>query len=283
MNHYIQYADEYLKSKQVLPGRECYSNPNTIRQKVLSETIKAFQTRNNYHSLSLDNLHSWFKKPQSSCDVIVCPLDWGVAALQFTKHYGQLFTVLNMANPHYPGGGYLDGCAAQEENMFRRSDCHFSINETFDRSTLRYNQNTTDLLSAKNNIVYIDVSCPRVCIRSQEDRYRCDLGYEWLPDDSIFPFIEMRASAIDCRYDKFDYNEAERRIVSQFNTLISNNIQYVLLGAFGCGAFNNPSSEIASIYKKCIDKYYNYFKAIIFPIYYPGYGPDNYSIFNSIL
>ena len=32
-----------------------------------------------------------------------------------------------MANARAPGGGYTDGLASQEEDMFRRSDCHFSL------------------------------------------------------------------------------------------------------------------------------------------------------------
>ena len=40
---------------------------------------------------------------------------------------GTLFASLNMANAYGPGGGYTHGMVAQEENMFRRTDCHFSL------------------------------------------------------------------------------------------------------------------------------------------------------------
>ena len=53
--------------------------------------------------------------------------DWGDVALKYTKLYGEIFAVLNMANARVAGGGYIEGKSAQEENMFRRTDCHFSI------------------------------------------------------------------------------------------------------------------------------------------------------------
>ena len=46
---------------------------------------------------------------------------------KLTKVYGETFAVLNMANAYFPGGGYDEGMPAQEENMFRRTDCHFAV------------------------------------------------------------------------------------------------------------------------------------------------------------
>ena len=51
------------------------------------------------------------------------PGDWGDVTLALTKRYGKCFAVLNMANAYSFGGGYAHGQVAQEENMFRRTDC----------------------------------------------------------------------------------------------------------------------------------------------------------------
>lgn len=40
--------------------------------------------------------------------------------------------VLNMASPKRPGGGFRNGSAAQEENIFRRSN-YFQVLEDLDR------------------------------------------------------------------------------------------------------------------------------------------------------
>ncbi|HMQ21561.1 MAG TPA: DUF2263 domain-containing protein, partial [Planctomycetota bacterium] len=57
----------------------------------------------------------------------VHPGDWGDVTLNVTKAYGERFAVLNMANAYVPGGAYVEGAIAQEENMFRRTDCHLRI------------------------------------------------------------------------------------------------------------------------------------------------------------
>lgn len=285
MNQYATFAQQKLFSQDSSDHNE-FENHFHKRIKILKETILAFQSNKNYHNIAYNNLNFWKSHTTPTnkcCDIQIVPYDWGVSTLQFTKIYGSIFTVLNMANPHYPGGGYMQGCVAQEENMFRRSDCHFSIQDNhFDFDRNRYSSDISNLLSAKDGIVYIDKT-PRVCIRNQENIKQSDLGYEWMQDNDIFPFIEMRAAAQDCRYSVFDEKEADRRICAQFNTLIKHNIQHVILGAFGCGAFNNPSETIAHIYKKYIDQLSSHFRVIVFSIYNAGYGPDNYTIFKKIL
>ena len=66
---------------------------------------------------------------------------------------------------------------AQEENMFRRTDCHYSITAEagYDRQHDCYVPDKTSLLEAKGGRVYLDMERPRVCIRVRERRESPDL------------------------------------------------------------------------------------------------------------
>ena len=166
------------------------------RRAVLAETVSAFESANppdRFHRLAEQNLKRWRSqciKSDNVHKVVVLPGDWGAVALKLTQMYGVRFAVLNMANAYVPGGAYVEGAVAQEENMFRRTDCHFSIDQTeYDAAQDRYLPAMTSLLSAEDGAVYLDVDRPRVCIRGPEDRRREDLGYEWLEADQIFSFF----------------------------------------------------------------------------------------------
>ena len=66
-----------------------------------------------------------------------------------------------------------------------------------------------------------------------------------------------------------------RRIEAQLHTLQDNRVKYVVLSAFGCGAFQNPPTEIAALYRSVISHMCKDFHVIAFAIFAPGYGPDN--------
>src|SRR5262249_43776301 len=121
---------------------------------------------------------------------------------------------------------------------------------------------------------------PRVCIRGAEDRSRVDLGYAWLPEDQVFPFLELRAAAQDLRDGSdFDPDDTRRRVSAQLHTLREHGIRHVVLGAFGCGAFRNPADRVARVYREEIDKHITDFAVIAFAVFWAGYGPNNYMPF----
>ena len=189
-----------------------------------------------------------------------------------------------MANAYVPGGGYVEGMSAQEENMYRRTDCHFYIDEKeYNRSKNQYHPEMMALIKGKNGKVYLDIEHPRICIRGAEDNSKENLGYPWLPEQNIFPFYELRAAAQDLRGEShFVIDEARKRIVAQLDTLQAKNIRHVVLGAFGCGAFLNPPEIIATIYKEEIEKYIDNFSLIVFEVFGSGKAySEFYNVFKS--
>jgi hypothetical protein len=261
------------------------------RRAVLRETLEAFERADppdHFQRLADQNLKRWHSRcgtPHRPLQIEIHPGDWGAVALRMTQKYGVRFAVLNMANAYVPGGAYVEGAAAQEENMFRRTDCHLRVDEgEYDEDVDRYVPAMTSLLSARQGAVYLDVKRPRVCIRGPEDRGRADLGYEWLDREEIFSFFELRASAQDLRDGSpFDPLEARRRIVAQLDTLRSAGVGAAVLGAFGCGAFLNPSARVAQIYRDEILARKEDFSVIAFAVFDAGYGPSNYDLFQDAL
>ena len=244
----------------------------------------------NLHSHAFANMSMWEKnhKDLDECKIEVISGDWGEITQKMSKTYGKTYAVLNFANAKCPGGGYIEGCVAQEENIFRRSSCHFYINRNILNSkTNTYTDYMIDLHNAVNGKIYIDVECARICIKTKEENdfiVQPDNSYKLLYDDSIFPFYEMRGAADDLRRGGVYNNESmTKKIEAQFNTMIEKNVEHCVLGAFGCGAFENPPARVANIYKKMIDKHKNKFKHIVFAIYNAGYGSNNFGTFNDIL
>lgn len=263
------------------------SRENAIRRRVLRETIARFANcpaGDRYRSRALANLARWRNESRTTGEassILVFPGDWGVVAQNLTKQYGTCFAVLNMANAYVPGGAYVEGAVAQEENMYRRTDCHFHIAPPqYDVERDRYFPAATRLLSGEDGVVYLDTKHPRVCIRGPEDRNEANLGYPWLDDDEIFPFFELKAAAQDLRRGSaFDAEKARWQIRSQLETLKLANVRHVVLGAFGCGAFRNPAVAVARIYREELARYNTYLDVVAFAIFNAGYGPDNFAPF----
>lgn len=261
-----------------------------VRRAVLRDTIHAFERKSveHYRSLASANLRRWSRTcapcPNHSL-VSVADEDWGALAARLTRQFGVTFAVLNMANAYVPGGGYVRGAAAQEENMFRRTDCHFTINSTnYDSASDRYRPVMTNILEATNGRVFLDVDSIRVCIRGAEDPGRSDLGYRWLRDDEIFGFYELRSAAVDMSEGgEFDDLEMRRRVVAQLETLRSHGVRHAVFSAFGCGVYGNPADRVASIYRDEILRRRGDFSVLAFAIHDPGYGPRNLPPFVSAL
>ncbi len=253
------------------------------RRQVLAETLRVFQQANppdHFHQLARDNHARWAGNAEASPDTVDVQIlagDWGEATLDLSRRYGKIFAVLNMANAYIPGGGYIEGAASQEENLYRRSDCHFYIrDEGYDRETDRYRPHMTELISGATGRVYLGVSHPRVCIRGVEEADQPNLGYRWLEEDEVFSFYELRSAAQDLRDGtRFDAAIARQKIAAQLDTLIDAGIRHAVLGAFGCGAFRNPADEVAVIYRQEIEKRRDGFSIIAFAIRQMPYSPSN--------
>tara|TARA_R110002126_G_scaffold272886_1_gene417190 strand:+ start:114294 stop:115397 length:1104 start_codon:yes stop_codon:yes gene_type:complete len=91
---------------------------------VITDDVKLMQLQKQAYV----NLSKWSQNKRPSPQFVeVVNKDWGLATFEATKKHGKPYTVLNMANSTFPGGGVLEGLNAQEENMWHRSTCATSL------------------------------------------------------------------------------------------------------------------------------------------------------------
>ena len=81
----------------------------------------------------------------------------------------------------------------------------------------------------------------------------------------------------DVRHYEFEVSDA-----AQLDTLVEGGVRHAVLGAFGCGAFQNPAIEVAFLYQQELDRRLEHFERVAFAIFDAGYGPDNHSPFAAV-
>ena len=228
-------------------------------------------------------------------------------AKRLNQQYGLVPMVLNMANETQPGGGYRSGCAAQEENLFRRTDLHFQFTQDQisggDGPAARYTEEWRRKIAADDHPKWEympTLANPCICVRGSEKRTEDGKvkGYEWYPEEEMFPFFELRAAAFDVKSNgadrELELKEARRRIRAHLYK--ASNSQHghnaVVLSAFGCGAFGGDPELVAEEYADAILDLAKEERerptagglvVINFAIYYAGRGPNNYEVFKRVL
>jgi hypothetical protein len=278
------------------------------RVEVLLNTIQRFELCSDLYECIVERNMETYREIGAGFAAMIAPLNhqWFLCAegdlletaQKLTKCTGECFACLNMANEDCPGGGYTKGVSAQEENLFRRTNAHFTLDETVMQyyntergKRIYYKRSMTELISGTTGLVYMPPK-PLICIRGREVFEQADLGYRLLKPEEIFQFYELRSAAIDRDEEEWCHLSAddpklvkamEARIESQFQTLITRKIRHVVLSAFGCGAFRNDPRVVAMLYRKAVEKYGHHFTVIAWAIYYAGNGESNFATFQSVL
>jgi uncharacterized protein (TIGR02452 family) len=153
--------------------------------------------------------------------------------------------VLNMASAAGPGGGVARGARAQEEDLFRRSNAHL----THPRSC--YPLKPTEMIYSPEVTIVKDPNYKKI----REVKV------------SLLAIAAIRKPILrDGRYSESDYNLMCNKIEAIFQVGIIKGHDSLVLGALGCGAFDNPPQIVASIFKEMLIKYRQYFKRIGFAI-----------------
>ncbi len=149
--------------------------------------------------------------------------------------------VLNFANPVHPGGGVRRGARAQEEDLCRQSTLLLSLESTQARPYYDLHRQRNDFLATDAMILSPNVEILR------------DAKGHLLPDGTIDVAVLTCAAPVarrsgfapqDDRLQKVLY----QRILSLLSTAIVYDYRYLVLGAWGCGAFGNDANIVAQLF-----------------------------------
>eukprot|EP01052_Picozoa_sp_SAG31_P017564 SAG31_NODE_1207_length_9383_cov_5.316351_4_plen_1216_part_00 len=162
--------------------------------------------------------------------------------------------LLVQANRKYPGGGWRNGAGAQEENIFRRSNCcHFL--EADRHWPLPGASNSHALRSPARYPIaeFGGIYTPGVLIfRGPESE-----GYPFLPQPHPISMVATAAyhqPKLD-KHNKLsptDASKTKRKIAALLAIGLAHGHDAIVLSAFGCGAFRNPPEHVAELFKQCL-------------------------------
>ncbi|KAJ5203088.1 hypothetical protein N7449_005167 [Penicillium cf. viridicatum] len=168
--------------------------------------------------------------------------------------------VLNFANAGKPGGGWLNGARAQEEQLCYRSTLVDTLHTRF------YPMDDLECLYSPNVIVFR---------KSLDNEYNFMSGDDQLHLNPSVSVISMAArNQPKLAADKSTYMEVEQRYLMIakmqliLRTAANNNHRRLVLGAIGCGAFRHPTQEVADCWYEVLMKkeFKGWFERIYFAV-----------------
>lgn len=197
--------------------------------------------------------------------------------------------VLNFASATTPGGGVTKGSTAQEECICRCSTLYPALNQQMCWDEY-YNVNRKALDNRGSDAI---IYTQDVLVFKDKDYNLLDKGNEFYIDVITCAAPNLREKPHNSYNDGANpkqlvlsddelYDIHVKRAKHIFNVANGEGVDYLVLGAFGCGAFKNNPEVVAKAYRDVIPEYINNFKVIDFAII-DGKYTNNYEIFKKVL
>lgn len=213
-------------------------------------------------------------------------------AMELSDRYpGKKTAVLNFASATRPGGGVLKGSRAQEESLCRCS----TLYPTLDRKWLYDKYYTVN--RNRGDARYSDacIYSPGVIICKTDDDIPVRMEEkDWREVDVIScaaPNLRAKPSNIYnpdagkplSLTDQELFNLHVKRARHIFRVAAANQVDILVLGAFGCGAFQNDPRVVARAYRQVTEEFRDFFDLIAFAVYCTPKDRKNYEAFKKYL
>ena len=209
------------------------------------------------------------------------------AAMKLSKKCpGSKIAVMNFANAFHAGGGVANGSSAQEECLCRTSTLYPLLYRRSLRDTFYKHHHDLNTAKASDALIYTEGV---VICKTDEDLPKRMPEEDWVLVDVI------TAAAPDLRntsnihaalvgngtsmHDAELFGYHVKRAIHILTCAAAKKAERLVLGAFGCGAFQNNPEVVARAYKAALKEFPDVFKEIEFAIYCPPYNDINYQAF----
>lgn len=212
------------------------------------------------------------KKIEKDMNIIIDNID-SVGAIFKYNNTGDKMAVLNFASYKNPGGHFINGSKAQEECLCHESFLYNVLSKIEDY----YDWNNQH----KNKALYLNrgLYSPNIYFcRKENNRLKtehhcfCDVITCAAPNKSAAQKY-MNVS------DEENTETLRSRIKFVLDIAKNNEVDTLILGAYGCGVFGQDPYEVASIFKEYLDNC-KCFKTVVFAI--PDGKNGNYDAFMKV-
>ena len=180
--------------------------------------------------------------------------------------------VLNFASYTHPGGQFINGSSAQEESLCHESTLYNVLVEF----PAYYKENST----TRNDFMYTNraIYSPDIVFQRKDKIVPCDVITCAAPNLSgNWKFHNRRIS----RRDNNETLKSRCRFVLEIAK--ENNVQTLILGAFGCGVFGQDPSTVATYFSELLTgDFKGCFREVVFAIPIAA-NPENYNAFGGVL
>ena len=214
------------------------------------------------------------KQKHTKCKITVQNMDTFDMAEKMCESNQERVAVLNFACPIEAGGGVRRGAVSQEETLCLRS------------SLLESLENANDYYTYNRSLKHTFVASDAIIISENVEVFRnSDYGYRKSPFQvdilsCAAPFVSPFSHCLE-NYTKAQMEELWfQRISCVILTLIKHSYRYVVLGAWGSGAYNNDPRLVAHAYQRVFDAIGidGYFDEVCFAIK----GEENLKIYKEV-
>ncbi|KAL8771208.1 MAG: hypothetical protein Q9209_003379 [Squamulea sp. 1 TL-2023] len=188
--------------------------------------------------------------------------------------------ILNMANAHWAGGGWMKGALAQEEALCYRTSLYLTLNHRF-------------YPMAEKAAIY---SPTVVVIRESLEKQHRLLDLERLDQLPVVSVVSMAAirdpsvvqrisDGLESYADPPDRELMRAKIRLVLRVAAAKGHRQLVLGALGCGAFGNPRGEVVNLWKEVfLEPEFNggWWKDVVFAVLDTNHDQNansNYGVF----